>query len=92
MLALPIWFSPASGEKLMNSVSFATVAFAGHVNAGGFYCDCTDGRCGTQNITLSDPAKSDQNDAQGNPDATPDSNLSTMVMILALLVYFGMRV
>jgi hypothetical protein len=91
MLALPIWFSPASGEKLMNSAPFATVAVAGHVSSAGFYCDCTDGRCGTQNISLSDPSKSDQNDAQRISDAALDSDLSTMEMILALLVYFGMR-
>jgi hypothetical protein len=91
MLVLPVWFSPASGEKLMNSAPFATVAFAGHVSAGGFYCDCTNGQCGTQNIALSDQSGSDQNDAQENADAIPESDLSAMVMILALLVYFGMR-
>jgi len=76
----------------MNSAPFSTVAIAGHITSGGFYCDCTNGQCGTQNIVLSDPSKSDQNDAQVNEDATLNSDLGAMLMMLALLMYFGMRV
>jgi hypothetical protein len=88
MLVLPVWFSPSSSESLINSAPFATVAIAGHATSAGFYCDCTDGRCGYQNIALRDRSKDGQEDA----DATDDSDLGAMVMILALLVCFGMRI
>jgi hypothetical protein len=90
MLVLPVWSSPSSSERLMNSAPFATIAMAGHITPAGFYCDCN-GQCGYQSIARPEQSKSDQNDGQANADATPDSDLGAMMVIVALLVYFGMR-
>lgn len=84
--------SPASGGNL-NSAPYATVAFAGHVLAGGRYCDCN-GQC-MNNITIatSDESMSNQDvDAKNTDSASHLGHSSgTILLTLAIILFLGMR-
>ena len=92
-----MWFSPAPGETTMNSAPMAGVAYAGHTNLGGAYCDCGALDCicdpgerpGLRNaMTTSDQTTvpSDGTTATGF-----DPSAGAMILMLALIVALRMR-
>ena len=93
MLVFPVLFSPTSGENLMNSAPFATVAIAGHVTSAGVYCNCN-GTCEGSYLSVSPSGQStsgQDGDQNSNDPATSDFNAGTMAILLIAMMYFGMR-
>ena len=86
MLIFPVSFSPSSGENPMNSAPFATVAIAGHITPGGRYCAC-DGQC-LNNLTVSPSDEQENQDTKNEDDTAIDPSV---MVTLALLLFFGMR-
>ncbi|MEK6324771.1 MAG: hypothetical protein AABN33_24275 [Acidobacteriota bacterium] len=98
ILTLPLWFSAFQSDKLMNSASFVTVAYAGHTTSGN-WCECGTPGC------LCDPGEvggqsnrpvSDQNKRPFDQGASPIRALSgfdfgTGVLILAFALFVWAR-
>ena len=91
-------------NKSANPVPFATIAFAGHVVAGGGYCECGLDNCicdpGEHPGNLNNRTITSKTDDSLNQGASPVSNNSdsgldfgsgALMLALALLVWTRMR-
>jgi len=97
ILILPIFLSPAEGDKHINSAPFATLAVAGHVTPAGYYC-----ACGSSPDCICEPGEQSVKAASGQTTtdsvaATLDkqvansSDLGAGVMLLTLALFLGLR-
>ena len=97
MLMLPILLSPSAGNKRINSAPFATVAVAGHITPGGYYC-----ACGSSFACICDP--DEQSTQSASRQTVTDSGTATLdkqiangsdigagVMLLTLALFLGLR-
>jgi hypothetical protein len=87
ILILPIWFSPASGDKSVSSAPFATVAVAGHHMSGGVYCECDNPNSHLLGLNAQggDRACNDEDYTQG------DSSAELGIAFVALMLWLKLR-
>ena len=91
-----------SGNSFVNAVPFASVAFAGHSIPGNYYCECgssayckcDDGETplGGAHSTNSTPKNAnDLFNKDASPVITSGLDIGSSAMILALVVFIGVR-
>jgi len=101
ILALPVWFSPSTGEELTTSAPFTTVAYAGHTllgewcQCGGPGCICDAGELGGSSRPLPNkPEKSFDQSAspiRSHSRSGFDFGTGALVLALALMMWSRLR-
>lgn len=101
MLAIPMWFSTSTGDRLATQAPFSTVALAGHTLYGG-WCECGSPGClcdpGEEQTGHSARPTSDQIKKPGNKGNVTlrtgsgfDYGTGVLLLGLALLVWSRLR-
>ena len=96
ILTLPIFLSPTTGDKHMNSAPFASVALAGHVTSSGAYCPCDGTNCpasrGLQGLQhTSDQPSTDAGTATSDGEVPIGIDFNTGVLSFLLVLIIGLK-
>lgn len=97
ILAVPICFSASKSSKLMRSLPFATVAFAGHTIDGNFCSPCGTATCfcdatGQSAKPVGDPSPAERGGKVKKVYAADlDLGTGALLFALALFVWSRMR-
>ena len=92
ILILPFVFSPSTGNKLDNAAPYATVAIAGHVIAGIYYCDCNNPETCTYGLSVRTGDSTTQDDGATQQNVTQDNLITGFgAALLMLTLWLKMR-
>lgn len=93
IVVLPFLSLPTTGDRLTQSGSYGSIAFAGHTVAGGAICPCDlpNGVCEFDPFRMSEPPTSPGDElTKGLPPPNAEPNTDPDVIEAALYLAFGL--